>query len=213
MSRQRTFNRPLSPVKPCVKGSRLDVDVSCPFAQRASFASVSDKPSVPRVVRLLPLRRPPNVSGLIVSVVVNAINAVLGRRFLPNVFKKRREAANPLRVYTNTSSAVVLVRLVVWVQAAVFKVFPGSIFRRASALSVNGPCLDTLKALPATTGFRASGFQVVSRNGLNRPALTPAFPVRVGFPFWIWLKNSEPMKYISDPNRTHHPPIISEEAA
>jgi hypothetical protein len=125
-------------------------------------------------------RRPNNVSRLIVAVGVYSFKAVLRRRPLPDVSKKRLEAINPRGVDGNPSTPVLGIRLISRGKAPSNHVRPRAVFGRDSLLS----CGVTMFAVNHLRNFssafyalRAFSLSKVSRgHEVFVPARTAAFP-------------------------------------
>lgn len=93
------------------------------------------------VSRLLSARRPSHVARFVVSVVVDAVQRVKGRRLLANMREKAGEVIQPLGANTDSSAPIVLVMRAL-VIAALFHSVPSSIFWR-SAMTPSGAVLQT----------------------------------------------------------------------
>ena len=75
---------------------------------------------------------PANIFWLIVPVIVNAINRQLWRWSSANIFNKGLETPTPSFAYTNASSAVIRVRRMFGIMAALFHGSPHRMFRHCA---------------------------------------------------------------------------------
>lgn len=96
-------------------GIRVKVKNSAPFGNTLGFAAPFNQAVDPLIVGLLTPGSPAAVSGLVVPVIINAVDT-MPRRPLPHVFKKRLKTIAPAVTNLNAACSVIPV------------VFAGSVF-------------------------------------------------------------------------------------
>ncbi len=109
--------------------------------------------------------RPAAISGLVIAVVVDAINGMISGRSRPHVGEKIFERIRPSLADSNSTTAIETVVLIVGVVAAAFNALPAGVFS-STALSV--PSVDSA-ASAASASFCISPSQ---RRGINRQFLS-----------------------------------------
>lgn len=88
--------------------------------------------AIAAIVPLLKAGRPSAIAGLIMSVVVDAINGVLARRSVPHVCKESVERISPSGAHSNTAPAVVWIASRTGYEASRLHTGPHSVSHRVS---------------------------------------------------------------------------------
>jgi hypothetical protein len=127
----------------------------------------------PPVRGLLFERRPSAVTWLIVSIIVDAINGVLRRWWLPHVSNECVKARHPSFAYRNASSAVVVIRLVSLKGASFAHPAPRIEGFGVSAAIFGCPGFSQFLA-KAAARIRFSPSEILASNNGFCPALTDA---------------------------------------
>ena len=109
------------------QGGTVYVESLSPLRQAMRFAPECDQPVRAGIPGLFLLGRPSAVLRLIVSVIINAVNAMLGRRPRAHVGEERLERISPALADADTAMAVPLVRRVVGVITAAFHPCPRAV--------------------------------------------------------------------------------------
>ena len=93
------------------------------------------------ILHLLTSRRPLAIGGVVIAIVVDAVDGVVRRRLKPHVGKEVRERMLPSVAHTDSSAAVVSVGVVLLVVAAITHVLPSDVLGRVgfSTASTSGP--------------------------------------------------------------------------
>lgn len=136
-----------------------------PFRQRFSFSKCFNKPATSSVSGLLFPGRPKAIIGLVVSVIVSTFKAVLGRRAVAHVFKKRFKAVAPSIANLNAPTAVMAENLAIGVQAPLSHAGPNAVDRcashavRSGAVSGPGARSITSAGLAIATSKRFSAYR------------------------------------------------------
>ena len=103
---ESAFNRPAVAIEPSVQGDDLDATFTRPFAQGLRAAVVCNQPDVATVPILLFRCRPARVIGLVVTIVVSAVNRMSRRRARTDIGKECLKGRVPTRTHADSSCAV-----------------------------------------------------------------------------------------------------------
>src|ERR1051325_7891617 len=103
---------------PTAKRALVDSRYPRPIGDDPAFAADLEKVNARGISPLLYLRCPPHVSGLVVPVVVDAVERVLAGRSAPDVGKEALERLAPAIAHRDTATAVSVKRLMLRVEAA-----------------------------------------------------------------------------------------------
>lgn len=87
--------------------------------------------TAPPIPRLLFLRSPAHIAGLVITIIVDAINRVIFRRLAAHVFQERAVTILPSLTDGNPASAIVCEAWKIRVEASLQHHSPAMIFRRA----------------------------------------------------------------------------------
>lgn len=120
-----------------------------PFSKAFRFAVVSHQEICASIVRLLSLRRPATVPGLIMAVIVDAIYFVAFGWARPHVLQKRLKRKLPAITYLNSASTVTWIGLVVFIQTPPLYSAPNLVFCRVG-LPVRAAMADCVPGAFAT---------------------------------------------------------------
>lgn len=159
---------------------------SFPVLQRKSLAVKRDLAVVAFVARLLGECRPSAILGRVRAVVVDALKAVHGAFrhyagwFWSHVCVEVLKRVHPAIADADTSRAVVLVRGILWIRAALFDAQPDAVLRRAMCAtgthSVRSHLRSSHLAAKATATARLSSAQHDRWDGFISAAFAGAFP-------------------------------------
>ncbi len=169
---QRPLYRPAS-----VNSSHNDVlgdaGFASPLTDTHSLPVVRKHSHPPAVVALFHLCRPSAVIGLIITVIVNAINAVVGRRLWSHVGQEVEERILPPLAHRNPTPSIKMVLGVSRVVAALPHGPPARVFR-AFRLPLNTPVITTTRK-----NLTASEMTTADGGGVSALALTK--PINLSF--------------------------------
>lgn len=119
---------------------------------------------------------PPAIARLVISVIVDSVNCVIGRRPQSHVFKKRSERFSPPFTYRDAAPTIPMPEHVVRVEATRVNVFPHAVLR-SFRHSVRCVCFSGYFTLPATATCICPGSKSARSHETLRAAIAPAFPV------------------------------------
>jgi hypothetical protein len=147
------------------------------------------KPS-PLIVSLFKTSCPSDVARFVVSVIINAINGMPGRRRISDLLIKSCKVFAPFFTDGNASTSVVCIIGSVWIIASVLHSGPSSInFGICRGLSMNimsfsssrhrlfKPALSSNICVETSARSRVPTLQISSSNPAIAPALTGAKPI------------------------------------
>ena len=123
---------------------------------------------------------PPNVTGLVVAVVVDSINRQFRRWSASYVGKECLKVITPFIANRDTPSAVIFVSGIFGIEAAVFYRVPNSIFSGFSklfTLTVNKFVFSTPISTIATAAFRKTIAKICPRNLPFSAAIATTEPI------------------------------------
>lgn len=128
--RQRSFDWPSIDRDPLSDQAFRKPEISCPLGHRTHLATIHEANVRPLVRRLAFHRNPPNVTGFIVPVGVNAIKRVSIAGSRTDIAQKRSETCSPFLADENPSRAVTVVSRASRIRAALDHRGPRQIFLR-----------------------------------------------------------------------------------
>lgn len=137
------------------------------------------------IVGLLLCCGPAAIAGLVIAVVVDAVDRVASARLPSHISEERRERTTPAGADLYPAPAPKRPILPVLILAAADDVRPTVVFGRAPTLSffaMSGGSTTGDFALPAATRNRVSRPQVIARNRCGLAAITQAQPPRLPLP-------------------------------
>lgn len=117
----------------------------------------------PCVVVLFNTCRPSHIAGLVIPIVVDAINREFFRWSWTNVFKKCNETLAPALAHLNASATVVAIVASLWVVAALNHAAPDTGF-----MAIAHPVSFVVFEANAAAGIRTSDTQIVDVNLTRR---------------------------------------------
>lgn len=151
-----------------------------PFHDATSDSIVSDKAVDSAISLLLRTCRPAAVARLIVSAVVNAVDAVRWRRTRSHVRVKVGKRLQPAFTNLDPATAIAGIAVVCFYVASLFHASPRIVLMGYSPFgskSVLATSFRNQLGTQATTTFAAPGFQGVALDWPTRSANTTAIPV------------------------------------
>ncbi len=181
--RERTLGRPALE-QACLDGGVVDAEDAPPLHEVVSFTVEGDEPIVPLVAPLDMPRSPQAVAGLVATLVVLPLDGVLGRGAAAHVVDEDGEV-HPCLAERDAAAAIILVRRVVGVRAALLDVAPDPVFRNVLPPScVAVAKVSCLSNTPSTTTARLhlARLQALGAHLSSLPAVTLAQPPRLGMP-------------------------------
>lgn len=107
-------------------------DPQCPFLQRQRNSLVGDQVNPAGIAGLLFQRRPPDITGFVVTVIVNAVNGMLWTRTQADIAQKSLKRITPSVTDTNAATTVPWKRFTGLAQTAVPQIDPCAMLRRSS---------------------------------------------------------------------------------
>lgn len=159
---QRFWERP-STSQPATDDRWWKANSTRPFREAEGFALIRLQMRPTHILCLLFPRRPPHIAGLVVSVVIDAVQFVFRARLRADVGKERRERLDPFGTDPDAAASVIRKFLCMWIQAALFRVGPRAVFGCAIAkfgLSVCGssvvPFSGTCRAPKRTVALKTT---------------------------------------------------------
>lgn len=162
-----------SRVQPLPDQTGRDAGKSAPFGNRESSAKMLNESRFARVVRLLLSGGPSAVPGLIVPVVVDAVQFKSIRR--PHVGKERTEIVLPSVAHGDPTAAVGSPKWSIRVKAPRFSSAPDSVFSRVAHSVSRGIGLG-LFALPTPATVDHSAVEVPGEDVFDGAAVASASP-------------------------------------
>ena len=99
-----------------------------PFLLRLRLAPERDQRVVSAVAMLLAPRRPATIPRFIVPVVVDPVDRMIRARSTAHIREERRERRTPALTDGNTSPAVTVEPIALWIQASLLQRLPGPVF-------------------------------------------------------------------------------------
>ena len=140
---------------------------------------------------LFSLRRPSAITWLVVAVVVDAVDRVIGRRFLPHVGIERLERIAPAVAHANAASAVVVKGVIVSVVAPHLHPDPSAIlngfFHAVRASWVITERIST----KATTALSQAVAKIPTWNYSRLSTLASHMPSRLATVWMFWRSPSD----------------------
>jgi len=123
-----TFNRPPVCVYTHSNSGLVNPSFSSPIAKVHGNAIIRQQPRTTTVFSLLAWRCPANIAGFIVSIIVDAIQAVAFCRGTPYMSQEGRERVFPLLTHRNATTTISAVKGVVPVRASLNHARPSMVF-------------------------------------------------------------------------------------
>jgi hypothetical protein len=171
--RQGTLGRPAA-LEPFEDYQAADLRLLSPRGEGSAFAAPFNVVVTARVAGLFFLGRPTAILRRVRTVVVDALNR-LAWLTRPHVEIERHEVVKPTFAHGDPAPAVVGVRLVFRVVAALLNAAPALVLRSPTP-AVCQRSRESVLILPAPTTDLSSGFQVAGVNLCKSTAFTDAFP-------------------------------------
>lgn len=125
--REHPMHRP-SQFAAMVQGIPRDVLHFGPFCDGCGYAPMGDLNGAAPISLLFLPWNPMNVPGLVVSVIVDTINAIARAWLGADIFQKSRKTVPPFSTYANTATAPVAVGAMPSVITSLFHRYPGHMF-------------------------------------------------------------------------------------
>lgn len=150
--------------------------------------------------RLLMRRGPSTVAGIVIAVVVDAINRMRRGRFRSHIGVEQREGIAPAFTDSNTAPTVALERGVASIRASVLHGVPRSVLTASPAL----PVLGQESALAATTRGNCHAGQMTGADDVTAAAITQADPVGVASRWREFLYSSQFAEALADKIQASH---------
>lgn len=172
--RQRPLKGPLQFDNTLPQDAVPHAETTCPISKWKRFAVEGERITIAPVVTLFIVRGPAHIVGLIITIVVNAIQRVFRAWPVTHISQERLKRIAPLATHANTSTAVANKTFTCRCSAAVVHVDPRSMFWRASQAMRR--MVDTPEAIEfvATAGLRVSGLQVCDSKYAQTATVAPA---------------------------------------
>ncbi len=151
-----------------------ETESSTPFGNRQALAVELNNSARPTVLCLFVSGCPTAVARLIVAVVVDAFNGVLGRRHVAHVGEKVLKGCCPAGANLDPPATVDFEMRASRIRASLNNALPAAEFG-GLALSMRGDSIP----VKASARFSTPGFEVVAGNNLDVSALAAAIPSRL----------------------------------
>jgi hypothetical protein len=167
------------------------------------------------VERLLASGRPATVARFVVSVIVDAVNGVVGGRTRPHISQERGEVIAPAVAHGDASPAVIRPALDVRVVTAVLEADPGRVFHGLPLAAVGAAVAMLRKRgrhkFVATTpaGRNSNSLQIASANGPFAAAVATTDPVSVPPGYSSAVQNYEAAVSVATQISETHEAIIA----
>jgi len=161
-------------IESCSDGARMNSGRFGPFSHSLGFSIKREKPARAPISRLICSCSPPAIGRLIISIVVDAFNAVLWRRTWTHVLEKVFKTS-PSLADLNAATAVVFIAWISWTSTTCIKLPPDSMFCgsgqsvRNRVLSSDAPTANAV-SIPEPLSSIYNGFSAVaSANPFRTP--------------------------------------------
>lgn len=178
---QSTFSGPAA-LETLQQNQAVDTALIRPTLKCLTLTSVLNEVIAPGVSVLLSLCRPVAVFSAVSSRVVSAFDGMAGRRTKAHVSQEGREVTAPLIADRNTSAAVILERLILWLVTTAQHALPRLILGRRGFSSRVAVCSTPgfrERITYATATLALASLQVAGEHRHSTPADTSAPPVTV----------------------------------